>query len=1047
MNRLFINLILVLVTLYTHGQTNSFLVTIENKTSIQELKTTFTNLEVELAFPNSKQALFNSVYRIKATEGQTASVLKHLTNNVEFKNIEEEEEILLLQTPNDYSIKFANDYALDLINAKGAWEITTGDSDIIIGISDSNFDQNHKELVGAFTTEVTNFFHTNINHGTAVAITAAGNTNNVAGKSAIGYNTKMILERISYNSLLNLSYAGAKVINASWASGCTYNDYHQQIINEIYENGTIIVAAAGNGSTCYGPESLVYPAAYEHVISVSSIGPNDNHERIIGNVHSTHQHNESVDLVAPGYDVAIGIANNSYTTGNGTSFAAPYVSGAIGLMLSVNPCLTYEDVLDILSRTAVDIYPLNPIYTGLLGAGRLDAAAAVEMAKNYASFNFEITSEYNCENDQYSLNITPQDTDYETSIEWEDGTNEWSLYNKIEGHYNFTIKRPYGCDIDTFVYYVPTQPIYDYTNSVILNYAHITLHDFNGDGVIRIKGLLVVESGVTYNLSNKNIEFGYNNDLPCDLGYQNSGIVIKPGGKLIIDNCQFSSVENCNEEWDGIELWGNYKDTVIGASDAFQAKSNENLTSELTITNSTLSNAETGIRNFRKSIVFGITPNQKEICGIVNINNTKFYNNNVGIELREHHNNQLLHTVSNTEFNANNQIEVTHIKLLNINTIEIHNTSFHGNSSALLSDRGTAIHATNSSINSKKESVNTLQETKNSYQDLFEGIYLTNTNKSKCIFVVGDIFSNVHRGIYLSGNIKTVIDNSIFNLSVGTETLNSFALMTSSINQLKVINSSIYGGASQGATFGFVLKENLESKIDLIGNDFIGHIKSGMQFEGENHNVDISCNMFDLIGEFDLSIAPGAMILNNNLSLNTFSACGNVTANIVNDANNDPFIYSTSSNNIPNCVSDRVTIDEKETYIDWGHACEYGYEYDLVQLDPQKEPNTFTPTEVEKNPGNTKEVYFNTSPASINEQEGEIKIYPNPTQSNFTIQASGLKTGVQIVIYNQMGAITRNFNLSSEVESYEIEGLESGAYTVLITNKNGNPQYGKVIVQ
>ncbi len=59
---------------------------------------------------------------------------------------------------------------------------------------------------------------------------------------------------MNYNEVLDASYAGHRVINLSWSSGCSYNQYVQDIINEVYENGTFIVAAAGNGSTCGGPE-------------------------------------------------------------------------------------------------------------------------------------------------------------------------------------------------------------------------------------------------------------------------------------------------------------------------------------------------------------------------------------------------------------------------------------------------------------------------------------------------------------------------------------------------------------------------------------------------------------------------------------------------------------------------------------------------------------------------------------------------------------------------------------------------------------------------
>ena len=52
-----------------------------------------------------------------------------------------------LYTPNDYNLS-GTDYALDLINAQGAWDITHGSDSIVIGISDQNYAVSHEELLG-----------------------------------------------------------------------------------------------------------------------------------------------------------------------------------------------------------------------------------------------------------------------------------------------------------------------------------------------------------------------------------------------------------------------------------------------------------------------------------------------------------------------------------------------------------------------------------------------------------------------------------------------------------------------------------------------------------------------------------------------------------------------------------------------------------------------------------------------------------------------------------------------------------------------------------
>lgn len=355
-----------------------------SNSEIQTLINDYSISKIELAVPSSKKSTLQNLVEITCDCNETDLLvaISKLTNIFTQPEIGPHYETLFV--PNDYSIAFVDDYALDLINAKEAWDITKGDSSIIVAISDQNFYINHEDLIG----KIHNYDTTNTSpqeHGTAVAVTAAGNTNNGIGKSSIGYNSELALYRMSYNDLLTATYTGSRVINTSWTSGCTFSSYVQDVIDEVYENGSIVVAAAGNGGTCGGPTNLVYPAACNHVISVTSIGYNNNHELYPGDSTATHQHNSDVDISAPGLLVPITMGPGYYIVGNGTSFAAPFVSGTIALMLSVDTCLTFEDIETILYTTALNIDSLNPQYAGLIGHGRLDAGAAVLMASTYLS--------------------------------------------------------------------------------------------------------------------------------------------------------------------------------------------------------------------------------------------------------------------------------------------------------------------------------------------------------------------------------------------------------------------------------------------------------------------------------------------------------------------------------------------------------------------------------------------------------------------------------------------------------------------------------------
>jgi len=412
--------------------------------SLNNLFGTMNVVSMEQAFPAAKSRSLTNVYEI--TCGCDANVLLQAVakQSTYFSKPEIVEAFDALFTPNDFNTTVANDYALNMINARDAWDVTRGDSSIVIAITDANFHLNHEELVGKYNYVSPNT-STDYSHGTAVAITAAGNTNNAIGKSAIGYNSSLQLRAMNYNQVLEASYSGARVINMSWSSGCVYNGYAQQVIDEVYANGSILVASAGNGTTCGGASNLVYPAAYNHVIAVSSVGPVDNHERYIGNPSSTHQHNASVDICAPGYDVALSTTPGIYLTGNGTSFAAPMVSGTIALMLSANACLTADQVEYILKTTAVNIDALNPQYVGMLGAGRLNAAAAVQMAATYGTMSLEGAETFNCEDMSQGAMVEVSTIAAPYSINWSNGATTATIDDLNVGIYTAIVRDANGC--------------------------------------------------------------------------------------------------------------------------------------------------------------------------------------------------------------------------------------------------------------------------------------------------------------------------------------------------------------------------------------------------------------------------------------------------------------------------------------------------------------------------------------------------------------------------------------------------------------------------
>ncbi len=403
---------------------------------------------VTQALPASKQEKLQRVFEIEC-ECTEEVLLNALTSIPFITGIEQAPNYQVLYTPNDYNLGVANNYALDLINAQGAWDLTQGNASFKIGISDQNVNPAHEELTGKIVSyNASN--NATPTHGNAVCAIAAGNTNNNLGLSSIGFNSSIAFYQMNYNELLAATYSGIRVLNLSWTSGCFFNQYEQDLVTEVYNNGTFIIAAAGNGNTCSSADALVYPAAYANVFAVTSIGDLDNHEQVSGDPLSTHQHNQMVDLSAPGYNVAIVPANGWYLNSSGTSYAAPFVTGTVALMLAINPCLGNLDIEFILKNSAINIDALNPLYAGKIGSGRLNAAAAVLMAQNHtheAIFNVNIQG--TCASTSSTVSLNPTNVTGNVSVTWSNGMVGLQNPGIETGTYTVTLIDAIGCSSDT----------------------------------------------------------------------------------------------------------------------------------------------------------------------------------------------------------------------------------------------------------------------------------------------------------------------------------------------------------------------------------------------------------------------------------------------------------------------------------------------------------------------------------------------------------------------------------------------------------------------
>lgn len=394
----------------------------------------------------------------------------------------------MLITPNDSLYNDQSNF-LEMIKLPEAWNYTIGNKNILVAIIDSGIHFQHPDLqtnVYINENEIpddgidndSNGFiddwhgwdfvdapelydiangdfqdpdnqpDDDLNHGTHLAGIIGGDTNNSFGISGVAWQISMLIIRAGFLTKDGLGYLqdddaaasiiyaadmGANVINLSWG-----DENYSQIIADAcqyaYDKGSILVASSGNTYS----SNIMYPANLSTTIAVgavdkykdradfSSFGPN-------------------IDVVAPGINVlsTYGELESLYfTEQSGTSVAAPFVTGAIALLLSVYPDLTINEVHSFLANSAEDLGDLG--FDNEFGYGLLDVNNLLQMyntpelyvtsPKDMESFsdNFAIEGTVDCDNfSRYSVMY---------SLEQDPGITDWLdvsyPHNNYPSYYN-----------------------------------------------------------------------------------------------------------------------------------------------------------------------------------------------------------------------------------------------------------------------------------------------------------------------------------------------------------------------------------------------------------------------------------------------------------------------------------------------------------------------------------------------------------------------------------------------------------------------------------
>src|SRR5215217_6384095 len=307
------------------------------------------------------------------------------------------------------------------IDAKEAWDTSTGTPDTVVAVIDEGMDINHPDLRNSiwrnpgeipdnkidddhngYVDDVHGYDFANDDasvydpdpisskgdeHGTHVAGTIAAEGNDGTGVTGVNWQAQVMALKFmgpnggsTVDAVEAINYAvrnGAKISNNSWGYVGSPSRSLQDAIGRADAAGHLFVAAAGNGgadgigdNNDRNSTNTHYPASYNNA-NIIAVAATDNRDRLasFSNYGAT-----TVDLAAPGVNIASTLPGNGYGYYSGTSMATPHVTGMAALLKSQNPTLDDAQI-----KTAIldSVDKKSSLKGKVLTSGRLNAASAL----------------------------------------------------------------------------------------------------------------------------------------------------------------------------------------------------------------------------------------------------------------------------------------------------------------------------------------------------------------------------------------------------------------------------------------------------------------------------------------------------------------------------------------------------------------------------------------------------------------------------------------------------------------------------------------------
>ncbi|QHE54244.1 S8 family peptidase [Pontibacillus sp. HMF3514] len=257
---------------------------------------------------------------------------------------------------------------------------TTGNG-VKVAVLDTGISASHEDLSVAggasFVDSEPDPFNDGNGHGTHVAGTIAG-LDNTLGVLGVAPDVSLYAVKVldsdgsgTYSGIIKgVEWAvdnNIDVVNMS-LGGSRGSTSLEQAMDNAYNSGVLLVAAAGNDGTRGKKNTIGYPAKYSSVMAVGAVDSNLDRA-------SFSSVGSELEVMAPGVNIYSSVPGDSYDSYNGTSMASPHVAGAAALILANDGSLTNAEVRSLLNDTAT---PLGDSF--YYGNGFINVQEAVNTA-------------------------------------------------------------------------------------------------------------------------------------------------------------------------------------------------------------------------------------------------------------------------------------------------------------------------------------------------------------------------------------------------------------------------------------------------------------------------------------------------------------------------------------------------------------------------------------------------------------------------------------------------------------------------------------------